>query len=142
MRIDYSSVQNTLFTSIVASFGYLLPFFGEHLRVFRSVKTTITFLLSHTYFHYYLTTLALTLVLMSWVWYYIEVQSLRINYKTIGVIYGMLFGISFSIFYIFLGKTVYSFSSEPIYIIILVALGITVGIIIGLLRSSNIIYSK
>lgn len=121
--LDRHAVQNTIYTLVIFSLGYLLPFFGEHLSGPQSVGETLIFLLDHTYFHYYLSSLLLTLIVAGRLWYKIEIRSPNIKSGIIGVGYGTVSGIVFSTFYVLLGTLVYSFTLLPFYVVILIAIG-------------------
>lgn len=130
--------QNTINTATTVTVGYLLPFFAFHLQA-RTVTETLQFLLHHTYFYYYLNCLALTIVVMGGVWQYLDGQWNR-NYVALGVGYGAMLGIVFSVFYIILGNTMYSFALLQEYVLSLIAIGIFIGFVIGILRQKSIVY--
>ncbi|MGQ3413278.1 hypothetical protein ACT4ML_13560 [Natrinema sp. LN54] len=135
-----SRTQNTALTVVLLIGGYVLPFIAEHLNGPRGVGETLLFLLGHTYFHFYLLCVAVTVVVMGTAWYHLEARPLACNYALSGIGYGLVTGIVFSAFYVVFGTQIYSFVMNEIYVAILLGIGFVVGSVTGVLRRYTIGY--
>ncbi|MFC4451188.1 hypothetical protein [Halorussus aquaticus] len=134
-----SRVRNATLTGVLLGVGYVLPFIAEHLSGPRGVGETLQFLIGHTYFHFYLLCVALTVAVMGVSWYFLETPSVH-NYAIAGLGYGLVTGVVFSAVYLVVGTQVYSFTMVGVYLAILLGIGVVVGTVAGVLRHYTIGY--